>query len=444
MKHENKNIDKLVQNKLYDYRISVPDDIWENISEQLNTGTSTSIFTYWRYIAAAVVILFAFSSGYFISFKKFQKQEVQNTHKEISHKDSARLSKGKAFKHTSQRASFALNLENHKPVPPKTERVQLAQLNKKENTKRIDPSKNVRKSDFIIFPMLQNENKIKLASLEMPKLIFKKKEQTTKKTYTPKELLAIQNKVFEKDVPQATKKHWFIGGQLAPTYSYREMKRNNSDLPSKYYNSVEKALLTYSGGVSVNFQVNKRLSFQSGFNYSQFGQSSSLLYAQSSPKAGSAYEVATSAGIIRPQPKSIGTISNQYKYVDQLGNIINQNAQLIQNFNYIEIPINSKLKLIDKKMDLSIIGGFSTNILLGNKVFFKQANKKSYIGETENLNTIRYSTNFGFGFGYQIAKNIQFNLEPIFKYSLVPINKNPEISNYPFTFGLNTGFLVKF
>jgi hypothetical protein len=222
------------------------------------------------------------------------------------------------------------------------------------------------------------------------------------------------------------------------------MKNNQSNLSSDYYNSIEKALLTFSGGLSINLEISNRFVMESGINYSQLGQSSNMLYAQANPNQSRAYEVLTSAGVIIPKPTSIGQISGGYSYVDALGNIINPNAEIIQNFSYLEIPFNARFKLIDKKLDFWVVGGVNTDVLLGNKVFFKEDNNKMFIGETENLNNFRYSTNLRISFDYEISSKLNFNFEPGFKYSLTPINKNPEIDNYPYAFGISTGFVYKF
>jgi len=435
MNKENKNIDVFVKNKLEKLHVEAPMDAWDNISGRINKQSKGAVF-YWRYIAASVALLFAFGTGYFISFKHFNNKMAEISKEKVIDNDSVKSKSGNTIiipiKH---RKAIANNKKN---------KVIIRRINAKENTtKVIEQSVNKDRDTYIELLAMKNSD----VQSFLRNKILKPETKNTKKTYSPQELIELQNKAFENEDVLADnnkKKNWTIGAQLAPSYSYREMKNNTTELPSDYYNSVEKALLTFSGGVNVNFKVSKRLSFQSGINYAQFGQSSSLLYAEANPATGSAYAVATSAGIIKPQPASIGQISNGYRYVDKLGNIINTNAALIQNFNYIEIPFNSKFKLIDSKFDLNLLGGFSTNVLFSNKVFFEQNNVKSYIGETENLNKIRYSTNLGIGMDYAISSKVNINLEPVFKYSLVPINKNPEINNYPITFGVVSGISIKF
>jgi len=436
MNKENKNIDVFVKNKLGDLKVEAPMDAWNNISGQINTPSKGIVF-YWKYIAASVALLFAFGTGYFISFKHFNRKMADVSKEKVIYNDTVKSTSGK---------TIIIPIKHHNAIAyNKKDRLIVSKNNATAHTTKVI-EKSVNKDRNTYIELLAMKSSTLQSSMNTK--ILKPVEKNKERKYSPKELLKLQNEAFEKENTLAKntnkKKIWTIGAQLAPNYSYREMKNNTTELPSDYYNSVEKALLTFSGGVNVNFKVNKRFSFQSGINYAQFGQSSSLLYAEANPVTGSAYAVATSAGIIRPQPASIGQISNGYRYVDKLGNIINTNAALIQNFNYIEIPFNSKFKLIDSKFDLNLLGGISTNILFSNKVFFKENNVKSYIGETENLNKIRYSTNFGLGMDYAISSKVNINLEPVFKYSLVPINKNPEINNYPITFGLYSGVSIKF
>ncbi len=424
MKHE---IDKIVRNTLYDYSASAPDDVWNSIQNQLNNKKFRIAPVYWKSLAASIALLISFGGGYFLSTNRI------NNFKPIAH---AKLN----FYHK-------VNSNALKPVFVSRKGIKIIQASK-GNLFIADGQSNlvVQQREHTENIMIKGVSVVQLSQFEMP-VVLNINGNSQKKSYSPQELFAMQNAHFAKETnskSEVLESKWAIGGQFTPNYSYREMKNNTSEMPSEYYNSVEKAILTYSGGLSVNLNVSKRITIESGINYALLGQSSNLLYAQLNPEKGSAYEVATSAGVITPQPSSIHQISGEYNYVDPAGNIINTDAELIQNFSYFEIPLNAKIKLIDKKLGFSVISGLSTDVLIGNKVFFKEDNEKLYIGQTENLNEIRYSTNFRLGFDYKMGKQLSLNFEPGFKYSLVPINKNDEIDNYSYTFGLNTGLVFKF
>jgi hypothetical protein len=427
------NIDKLAQDKLYHYQASPPDDAWLFIKANIKQKKNSFIPPFlWKGMAATIALLISFGTGYFVSFKQSSKLFIQ-TNNEIAQQ---------LFSKSDAEIKLTNELEkNRKAFQSDRDLVSHAKSssirNKTSVTDSVENSAEIGTLNPIGYP--------ELAILETNKpKFFIGAEQ---KKISPQELIALQSVFFDENVQHQIRnapKKWAIGGQFAPAYSYREMKNNQSNLSSDYYNSIEKALLTFSGGLSINLEISNRFVMESGINYSQLGQSSNMLYAQANPNQSRAYEVLTSAGVIIPKPTSIGQISGGYSYVDALGNIINPNAEIIQNFSYLEIPFNARFKLIDKKLDFWVVGGVNTDVLLGNKVFFKEDNNKMFIGETENLNNFRYSTNLRISFDYEISSKLNFNFEPGFKYSLTPINKNPEIDNYPYAFGISTGFVYKF
>ena len=64
--------------------------------------------------------------------------------------------------------------------------------------------------------------------------------------------------------------------------------------------------------------------------------------------------------------------------------------------------------------------------------------------QPENINKINYSGSLGIGFDYPITSSVLFNLEPIFKYYLSPINKITESKVHPYTFGIMAGVRYSF
>ena len=118
-------------------------------------------------------------------------------------------------------------------------------------------------------------------------------------------------------------------------------------------------------------------------------------------------------------------------------------VSLEQQFGFIEVPLELEYSLVDKKLGLNVIGGFSTFFLNNNNLFLVDQSGSSLIGESANLNDVSYSANFGLGMFYNFSKAFQFNLEPMFKYQINTFN-NTSGDFQPFFMGVYTGLSFKF
>ena len=255
---------------------------------------------------------------------------------------------------------------------------------------------------------------------------------------------------------------WAVGGQLAPLYSYRNFASDYlSDYVKDQINSNESGVIAYAMGVNVAVTPGKRLSIQSGIYYSKYGQHTDVLNITSNNPEPSSWDqpeeeygtssilfsnstgtVATSRG---DQLSFIGTynsglndkrdlMSNQLNTSD-----INSNSTATQYFEYLEIPIVIKYKLIDRKIDLNILGGLSTNFLIGNDIYLDEGDGDHKYGETINISSTNYSSSIGMGLEYPVLSNFIVNVEPKFKYYLNPIDKKPSYNIHPYSIGIFTG-----
>jgi hypothetical protein len=115
-----------------------------------------------------------------------------------------------------------------------------------------------------------------------------------------------------------------------------------------------------------------------------------------------------------------------------------------QTFEFLEIPFNLRYLIIDRSFKVQLIGGMSTNFLVGNTVEAATPNGPEVIGEVEDVDWINYSGNAGIGFAYEILKNFSFNLEPRFRYYINSINSSDLPITRPYTFGVRTGVSYTF
>jgi hypothetical protein len=266
---------------------------------------------------------------------------------------------------------------------------------------------------------------------------------------------------------------WIVGGQLAPLYSYRNL---NSDNPGgqdlNKLNDLEKGVMAYAGGIALAFKPAKRWSVESGVYYSKYGQEKTDINAVMVNRNSTSdnYETGMADGtesfIQVTITNSTGTITNQKSGgamffdsdktiahgaetnanvlnipTEETGNNVKapDNLTAYQYFNYLEVPLIVKYKVIDRKLDFNLLGGISTNFLAGNSVKISDDGKKYDYGETDEISKVNYSGSVGIGFEYPVLANLVFNIEPKFRYFLNPIDKSVYLNVYPYSFGLFAG-----
>jgi hypothetical protein len=280
---------------------------------------------------------------------------------------------------------------------------------------------------------------------------------------SPEEAVGID--VFEEfgEPGQAGANKWAVGGQVSPLYSYRNLE-NVSDASSSAgtYNNLEGGLLSYAGGVSVNFSPARRLSIQSGVYVSRMGITIDNAALAQNTAAGFNSDfppvllaVSNSTGQIEMRPGESNSIlarllSKQDYYAvpnEIAGNRQDQDVrpgELIQHFEYLEVPLILRYRVVDRRVGLNLLGGLSSNFLVGNRVYFEEDGSREYIGRTNDIRTVNYGSIVGLGLQYSVSRNLSLNMEPTFRYYLNSINTLPGVGSHPYSLGFFTGIFYSF
>lgn len=260
---------------------------------------------------------------------------------------------------------------------------------------------------------------------------------------------------------------WMLGSEFAPLYSYRNISSDylESEMVNDL-NEAESGMLSYAGGIRVTFTTNKRISVQSGLYYSRYGQEKNKVetfsynnteYTSNGNPQATFLTVSNSTGVIYSnQPETAGFEKSDHSSTAAspesdgftgLNNFSRTDASTAQEtdftveqrFDYLEIPLTVKYKIIDRKFDFSLSGGVVTNILVGNTVNLEQNGDKIRFGKTDDISLVNYLGSFGLGFEYPIAAGFAFSLEPRVRYYLNPIDKTSQINVHPYSFGIFAG-----
>ena len=118
-------------------------------------------------------------------------------------------------------------------------------------------------------------------------------------------------------------------------------------------------------------------------------------------------------------------------------------GEMIQQFGYVEVPVELNYAVTDGKLGVNIIGGVSSLFLVDNSISLESGNLKTDIGEANNINSLNFSTNVGLGLNYKVTPKIQLNVEPVFKYQLNTFS-NSSGNFQPFSLGVYSGLSFKF
>jgi len=255
---------------------------------------------------------------------------------------------------------------------------------------------------------------------------------------------------------------WGVGTQVSPIYSYRNLEATGgSGLSTSYYNEVEAGVVSYAGGVNVYYAPLKRLSIQSGLYYSNMGMKVGNAYYTSVDNKNfyfdetSAIQVSinNSTGTIETQqgldvtyaantvPQAGLELTSQYVRVN---NVDAPEGEILQEFQYLELPMILRYRVIDRRLGFHFLGGLSSNFLVGNSAYYQDDGNKEPIGATGNLRPVNYSSVLGLGVDYSISKRFHVNLEPTFRYYLNSINTGSTIKSHPYTIGFYTGLMYTF
>jgi hypothetical protein len=251
---------------------------------------------------------------------------------------------------------------------------------------------------------------------------------------------------------------WMIGGGFSPSF---QIRASSDDPVMRSMIESEKSFVSYSGGISVAFSFNDRLSLSTGLYYSSMGQMIDNIssYSGFSPfvatKGGSDIIVSTSAGNI------VSTHNDLYIY-DKAANRVSTKYgkdvfdpvkeglpyagnNLIQQFGYLELPFVLRYKIVDRLLDLNLLGGVSYSLLVGNSVYaVSSVGEKIYTGYTDDISPFNISSTMGIGMSYNLSNAVSFNVEPMFRYNISTIGLETTAISKPWTFGVFSGLFFSF
>lgn len=243
-----------------------------------------------------------------------------------------------------------------------------------------------------------------------------------------------------------------LSGHIAPVYTsgfYHTTATNARGY--RYSNNQMNGMMNVSGGFKFSIaSADKKLSVQTGLFYSRLGQHTdengssrpqTMAFTNGVSNENNDY-IITPLGNLNSRTKAVAYRSEEAVLLSKNNN--SRTADIEQVFNTVDIPFALRYRFFDRKLRLSVAGGFSGNIVVDNKVYMIKGNEKEYVGSTEDIRRFNLSTDLGIGIEYPISQNIKIMLEPGFKYYLQSLSQNSQINFKPYMFSLATGIGIEF
>jgi hypothetical protein len=450
---ENKDIDRLFNEKLKNLEATPTKRVWNNIESNLKKRKRRVLPIWWFSggTAAALILgflLFPFSNK---PLDKINDTPIITANPEIDSLDLNNIKTKSIFKQinneviVAEETKVSKEKENTNKINSK-ETVFLVTDKLRKSVAKVTDNKavnNTKEEKHLIdngvigetIEAIKNKtiiaNEDVLIKTEKPSDSTKKIDliDKNKTKYLKKDILVVLSNIKEEE-KKSNKKLWTVSPVVAVLNS--NSFSNGSPINKNLGNSI-RGDNSYSYGVKVGYQLDNKWTIQSGIHLQEIQFSNNQIIVNET--SSSISNIAFNSGI---------SYSLEDSSLDNLSlNTISQNANLSQVYGYIEIPIEIKYNIIEnRKFKTELVAGFSSLFLNKNTVNLT-ANSLTKTGKVDNLNSFNFSGNLGVDFKYQFDKKWSLNLNPMFKTQLNTFN-NDTNGFKPYFIGIYTGINYQF
>lgn len=504
---EQKNIERLFQEKFKDFEVAPPEMVWKNIEEKLNEKKKKRrVIPFWfkaSGIAASLLLGFYMYTNFNTDSKfinpenstveknsnSIEKSNSENNIKTVIKSDGI-LNEGGSVILTENE-----NIVNSKNSNNKEETQSNDVLNQKQKNSIIKTSKKLlsdsknniknignsnqnindnsvkqkeNESNIIVF---DNNNQNKDSNLSENKIDFNKiytvlkdknssvitaksaNNKTQDSSLVAKiseEVNALEQLLKEKEVGKNVEEkekemqnRWAVSSNASPVYF--NSSSNGSPLDTRFESNEKSYNNSLSYGVGVSYAINNKISIRTGLNTVNLNYNTNevVFYQDANAKEIQNLSRNQRGSLINIENKGVN--DNSTSEINLFGNDVNKyDGELNQQMGFLEIPIELSYKILDKKIGIDFIGGMSTLLLNRNDVsLVSDGGMEMNIGEANNLNKVHFSSNVGVSFKYSFFNSFEANFNPMFKYQLNTYSENS--GNFkPYFIGLYTGLAYKF
>ena len=391
-----KNIDRLFQENLKDFEVSPPIKSWASIEKKLVKPSNKRLIPFWvkiSSIAALIALLFSVGTIYLLPTSNFTKNILQKNSETPNVVDDQNEEATIVVKEQASKLKQTVTLETETNLSIENiARIdnEVLENNSNESPEEAKETNPYFLADAIDLPLNNNNNK----------------EIITKE---------------------------FLNGKLTVATIFAPIYINSfgdgSGVDSQFRENPTSGNSSYSYGVKVAYKLNNKFSVQSGVNLINLGYTTNDIY------------VTPGVSVIGFSNLSNNPILGKNEIASSKE--IDNSGSLNQVFGYVEIPVEVKYNVVNGKLGVNVVGGFSTLLLNRDEVFVETSDFSQSLGSSNNLRSVNFSGNIGLDLDYSIHKNLFINVSPMFKVQTNTFSRNSG-SIQPYYLGVYTGLNYKF
>ena len=191
--------------------------------------------------------------------------------------------------------------------------------------------------------------------------------------------------------------------------------------------------VVFSYGANVGYKLSRRIIIQTGIAYRKANTTTTTTgYAE---QIGSGTQIPIVAayqyqldGLTRVESIAETNLSNQYEFAS--------------------IPFRAGYVVLDKKFNLALMAGISSEFFLGNQIVDKSNNLETLStspGDGSPFKSVYFNGSLGTMLGYTFAKSYVLTLEPSYRFAVNSFTKDDfYLDSYPSSFMLSFGIAYNF
>lgn len=420
-----KKLGEIYREKLRDVETTPPADSWDNISAALEEKEEKKAFLplWWKFAGSAAVIALLVSLFYFPQTEtKFSSEPTLAVPAERKSYEFDPISP--FYEETLLRTSVLLEMLIQKDLKaPSSERIAKKTAEESNEPAANTIAANRTEETQQKMPFLDSlESRVAKENANREEITSEKAIVTTEEeTSAAPHFNEIEQAVAENESPKEITEKNDISGRFSVTTTaaavYFDNFGSGNALNAQFAGQDSKGKVSMAYGINLAYQVSDKVKIRTGVSKVELNQ--------------------TTGGA------SFGTVMDAAFLDGNTANIASPGmGNLEQNLGFIEIPMEMEYSLFKKQFGINIIGGASALILDENQVSLDSPYATMSLGEANNLNNLSFSANLGLGLNYDISKDFQLHLEPIFKYQLNTFSNTPGLN--PYYFGVYSGLSYKF
>ena len=451
---EKKNIDDLFKEGFKNFEASPSPHVWENIQAKLSAKDSDKkvipLWIKWGGVAALLALLLTVGNAVFNNSENNIPPVITEENSDVN-KALVNENKVDAIEIVSEEKSIPIETDDNSSE----EKGKI----KKSSDKTSSVNEAVAKNETII----KRDNDIPVTSDKkavveendtnnIPKEVIpetnKTETEVAKTDESNKRSIfdAINEKEDEAVVVSNNKpdKRWDINPNIAPVY-YSSLGEGSSIDPT-FSDNQKSGDVNLSYGVLVSYNLNKRLSVRSGISNVNLSYSTTGIELGIGPVSAATQSIEynkTTNVLIVVDSGTLNATSSDDVFGDVTPKSTSGEASINQKLSYLEMPLELKYALVNNKIGVNLIGGFSTLFLNNNEVFVEAGDFNETLGKANNLSSLSFTTNIGLGLNYSFSQKLMINIEPMFKYQLNPYSDS-SVEYKPYYIGVYSGLSFKF